>query len=480
MLEIEEPFWHVQADALLAHLMLRLWAIYGRYDRSAECGSSAKRRSGMATTCPALRVSQEKNAWTRFLNCSCLSLVCCCLGAGRTHLLPHASSGCGVARGGRHRRWSPLGDRIARSASAAHSLFRRNRLDCDSRAVRFASGFPKVAAAAPRGVALGVAAYLCSIAGVVGFLWLATALGYVAPISPLSWLTIGAIVGGTSSVIIMPTMALGKAPAAIARMLEVESAATDALSVVVAMVLLDFIVSGTADLSRPAFELARQLGIGVASGVCAAALLIPIIPPLRDMSHGYTVFLASMLALYALNESINGNGAMAVLTASLLLGNAASIVPRLFPGARGETFTASDTAVVLQDQMSFLIKSFFFFLIGLMFPREPRLIALGSVAVLVLLAVRIPAVALVMLGPRCNHQGTVAPQRVDSPWPRGGCTGDAPAPLWCCRRGKTRAGYVRRDRFQHTRICGRVYLGGPHAGQAWRRYESPVAAIECP
>ena len=256
----------------------------------------------------------------------------------------------------------------------------------------------EVAAAAPRGVALGLVGYLCSVAGVFGFLWLATALGYVRSAPPLFWLLVGAIVGGTSSVIIMPTMALGKAPPAIARMLEVESAATDALSVVVAMVVLDFIVDEAADLSRPVLELARQLGIGTAAGVCAAAVMIPLIPRLRDMGHGYTVFLASMLALYALTESFNGNGAMAVLTASLLLGNAASIVPRLFPGARGEPFTASETAAVLQDQMSFLIKSFFFFLIGLMFPKDPRLIALGAVAVLVLLVVRIPAVALVMRG----------------------------------------------------------------------------------
>jgi potassium/hydrogen antiporter len=256
----------------------------------------------------------------------------------------------------------------------------------------------EVAAAAPRGIALGLAGYVFSIAGVFAFLWLVTTLGYVSPASPLIWLMIGAIAGGTSSVIIMPTMALCNAPSVIARMLEVESAATDALSVVVTMVLLDFIVSGTADISRPALELIRQIGLGVAAGVCAAALLVPLIPRLRETSHGYTVFLASMLALYALTESFNGNGAMAVLTAALLLGNAVVIVPRLFPGARGEAFTASESAVVMQDQMSFLIKSFFFFLIGLMFPTDARLIALGGAAVLVLLAVRIPAVMLATRG----------------------------------------------------------------------------------
>jgi cell volume regulation protein A len=44
--------------------------------------------------------------------------------------------------------------------------------------------------------------------------------------------------------------------------------------------------------------------------------------------------------------------------------------------------------------MSFLIKSFFFVLIGLMFPTSPRLILLGALPVLFLLAARIPAVWL--------------------------------------------------------------------------------------
>jgi cell volume regulation protein A len=256
----------------------------------------------------------------------------------------------------------------------------------------------EVAAAAPRGIALGLAGYVFSMVAAVAFLWLATLFGFVQKTSTLVWLMVGSIVGGTSSVIIMPTMALGNAPASVARMLEVESAATDALSVVVAMVFLDFIVSGSADLSGPALALAKQVGIGFVAGVVTAALFVPLIPPLRDLAHGYTLFLAAMLALYALTESVNGNGAMAVLIASLLLGNAASIVPRLFPGARAEEFTASRTAAVMQDQMSFLIKSFFFFLIGLMFPTNPRLILLGAIAVIFLFAFRIPAVMLALHG----------------------------------------------------------------------------------
>jgi cell volume regulation protein A len=252
----------------------------------------------------------------------------------------------------------------------------------------------EVAAAAPRGIFLGLSGFVFSVIAICGFFWLFTKLGYVRPAPPLAWAMVGAIVGGTSSVVIMPTMAMAHVPSRVARMLEVESSATDALSVIVTMVMIDLIVSGSADISRPFIALGRELGVGVVLGVIAAALLVPGIPSMRDKPHGYTVFLASMLALYGITDFFRGNGAMAVLVASLLIGNASSIVPRLFPGAQGLTFSATETTRVMQDQMAFLIKSFFFFLIGLMFPKDLRQIALAAVGVLFLILMRVPAVLL--------------------------------------------------------------------------------------
>jgi potassium/hydrogen antiporter len=252
----------------------------------------------------------------------------------------------------------------------------------------------EVAAAAPRGILLGLAGFLFSMLAMYAFFWLMTALGVVRPAPPVVWVMIAAIVGGSSSIIIMPTMAMGQVPDRIAHTLEVESAATDPLCVVVAMVLIDLLLTGSEDLARPFFALGREIGLGVVMGVTAAALLVSGIPAMRDKPHGYPVFLAAMLALYALTQGINGNGAVAVLTSSLLLGNAASILPRLIPGAHSEAFTASKTTAIMQDQMTFLIKSFFFFLIGLVFPTDFRMIALAALGVLFIVVLRIPAVLL--------------------------------------------------------------------------------------
>ena len=253
-----------------------------------------------------------------------------------------------------------------------------------------------VISAAPRGIFLGLWGFIFSVAAMCLFFWAATALEFVRPVPFLTWVMVGTIVGGTSSIVIMPTLALCNVPASVARVLEVESSATDALTVVVAMVMINLVVSGSVDFSLPIISLGRELGLGVALGVVCAAVLVPGIPTMRDKPHGYTLFLGSMLGLYAVTQSLHGNGAMAVLVSSLLLGNAGSIVPRLFPGAQGHIFIATSTTSLMQDQISFLIKSFFFFLIGLMFPTDLRIIALSGVAALAIFAMRIPAVILSM------------------------------------------------------------------------------------
>jgi cell volume regulation protein A len=252
----------------------------------------------------------------------------------------------------------------------------------------------EVAAAAPRALLLSFVGFVFSLAAIYGYFWTLTELEFVKPAPPLFWILAGAIVGGSSSLILMPTLAGAKVEPRIARLVEVESSGTDAFCIVMTMVLIDLLVTGSTDLSRPFVALTREIGLGVVFGMVAAAMLIPAIPALRDKPHGYTVFLSAELILYALTDLANGNGAMAVVTSALATGNASTLVPKIIPGARPEAFIATEVSKVMQDQMTFLIKSFFFVLIGLMFPSSPRLIALGALGAVILLLFRIPAVKL--------------------------------------------------------------------------------------
>ncbi len=148
----------------------------------------------------------------------------------------------------------------------------------------------EVMSAAPRGLLLGVVGFVLSVAGIYIFLWATTALGWVRPASPVLWIMIGAIVGGSSALIIMPTVAKGKIEDRAARTLEVESSATDALCVVVTMALIDLTVKGMTEIHQPFITLGKQLGVGIGLGVVAAAIMIPAFPAFRGKTHGFTFF----------------------------------------------------------------------------------------------------------------------------------------------------------------------------------------------
>ena len=148
-----------------------------------------------------------------------------------------------------------------------------------------------VAAAGPRALILGVGGFVLSIAAVCLWLWLITEMGLIRPAPFLAWLLSGAIVGGTSSLIIMPTTAAGKIDPQTARLLEVESSSTDALSIVVTMVIVDLLVTGSSvSLARPILALSRELGLGVGVGALAASAMLPVVPALKASPHFYTAF----------------------------------------------------------------------------------------------------------------------------------------------------------------------------------------------
>ena len=87
------------------------------------------------------------------------------------------------------------------------------------------------------------------------------------------------------------------------------------------MVLVDLLVTDGVSLSRPLLALARELGVGVGVGAVGRRCCFRGAGPPEE-SHAYTAFLAAMLLVYGIASHLDGSGAMAVLTAALLLGNA--------------------------------------------------------------------------------------------------------------------------------------------------------------
>lgn len=255
-----------------------------------------------------------------------------------------------------------------------------------------------VAAAAPRALMLGLLGFALAVLATCLYALTLINLNIIKPGPLEAWIMVGAIIGGTSSLVIIPTMAGGNVDSRVARMLEVESCITDALCVVVTLVMIDIILKGTVHALYPILALAKAGGFGILLGLLGGAIYLPIMPLIKGKGHAYTVLLAWFMIVYGVVQLTGGNGALGVLACALLIGNAPDLLPKLYPRIDVSKFRNDDRAMAIHVQLTFFVKSFFFFLIGLLFPTEPRLIFIGAVLALVLAIARIPTVVISLWG----------------------------------------------------------------------------------
>lgn len=248
--------------------------------------------------------------------------------------------------------------------------------------------------AAPRSSLLGLLSF-CFAVGVVAAISMAAKW---AGVMPPSWtwthgIMLGTIVGGSSSIVIMPAMAQAKLHPKIANLVNLESALTDAFCVVGTVALID-ILGGKAAAS-PAVTLVKSFGIGLVVGAIAGLIWILFLRTLRSQEHAYPVTLSALLILYVVIDHLGGSAALGILTVAVLLGNARSLSGTIGLAERVEL----DRSVRgFHRQMAFIVKSFFFVFIGAMLGPPWGLLLFGALLGGILYAARIPSVFFATLG----------------------------------------------------------------------------------
>jgi cell volume regulation protein A len=249
--------------------------------------------------------------------------------------------------------------------------------------------------AAPRSSAIALINFLLSVFAVCGISMLAAAVGVL----PDSWtfmhgLLAGVILGGSSSIIIMPAMAQARVHPRLANLVSLESALTDAFCVVGTAAIIDLMLKGAVGGS-PLASLARSFGIGLAIGGVAGLIWLLFLRFLHSKEHAYPITLSALLVLYVVINEAGGSAALGILTIAVILGNAAGIGKKIGLAHEVEL----DRSVRgFHRQMTFIIKSFFFVFIGAMLAPPWGLIVLGGLLGLALLAARVPGTRLALLG----------------------------------------------------------------------------------
>ncbi|TLZ59695.1 MAG: hypothetical protein E6K13_09495 [Methanobacteriota archaeon] len=210
-----------------------------------------------------------------------------------------------------------------------------------------------------------VSTFLMTVLGVA--LIAIAILGY----PPLVGVLLGAILGGTSSAVVIGIVRTLRISDETKTVLTLEAVVTDVLCVVTALAIIALLRGGP---DAPAWMLASSFGLvflvslflGGAVGIGWLVLLRR--PEGKPVSYMLTV--GVLFALYAAAEIAGGSGAMAAFVFGLVLGNRTAIEARLKSLARkrrGGTLLLDDRIKKFQAELSFAVRTFFFVFLGLVF-----------------------------------------------------------------------------------------------------------------
>jgi cell volume regulation protein A len=178
-------------------------------------------------------------------------------------------------------------------------------------------------------------------------------------------LAVGAVLGCTSSTVVLPVLQqLGaREPAKVTLMLEASWG--DVLAVLTVGLLLGVGNQGGAVARHVLTGVLTQVGVAVVFAVAAGILWSRLLPVLSDARFWQVMTFSIVLVLYAGTEALGASGLIAVLAFGLTLANFPGMDPR-FRAAEEQSisFRSQESLLNFHSELAFLVRSFFFVLIG--------------------------------------------------------------------------------------------------------------------
>ena len=246
-----------------------------------------------------------------------------------------------------------------------------------------------------RALVLTVVVFLLTMAGVSLTVLLLTDL------SLLLSLIIGAIVGGTSSAVVIPFLDRMQVGASSKTLLTLESAVSDVLVIVVTIALLKAAVGGEATaVSVSLLIIASFLYAGLV-GVVTGLMWSLLLDRVRNIRNSIFITLAFLFILYGLVEKLGFSGPITALTFGITLGNIGALNDFLSNRHQFLSWIIRPTELSRREraffgETVFLLETFFFVFVGLSISlTNVSLLLTGLVVVGALLVTRLLAVRLV-------------------------------------------------------------------------------------
>ncbi|NUM88111.1 MAG: cation:proton antiporter [Bdellovibrionales bacterium] len=187
----------------------------------------------------------------------------------------------------------------------------------------------------------------------------ATAGALAMGFSPEEALVTGAIVGGTSSAVVIPMVRALRINGSTATVLVLESAITDVLCIVITFGLLDAASSGTLAIGGVLRKIGASFLFATALGMAGGVLWLKLLRRVREGEATLFTTVASAFLLFGAAELLGLSGGIAVLAFGIALANAPVIAPE------ADLPELNSTERMFFGELVFLLKTFFFLYLGL-------------------------------------------------------------------------------------------------------------------
>jgi cell volume regulation protein A len=213
----------------------------------------------------------------------------------------------------------------------------------------------------PGGLLFGVLAYSFTAALVGWIAW--TSLG----MTRRDGLLVGAIVGCTSSTIVLPVLQQWKSEKVVKIILLLESTLGDVLGVLTVGFLLQYREPGASVVGDFLTGFFSQILISLAASFLIGYGWSRLLPYLSEQQFWQVLTFSMVLLLYAGTEYLKGSGLLAVLGFGLALSNLPGKRPVMIAGPLQFSLLSEEPhekILSFHSELSFLVRTFFFVLIG--------------------------------------------------------------------------------------------------------------------
>ncbi|QMU54151.1 MAG: peptidase [Nitrosopumilus sp.] len=200
---------------------------------------------------------------------------------------------------------------------------------------------------------------------VVGFILSVVMISLAAHFA-LGWawlesILLGSIVGGSSSAIVFGLVRNIKISEETKSMLSFESALTDILATIIAFILFEAVLAGHFDIETLQETIGRAIVVGLVLGFGVGIPWMYVSTKLGNAQHAYMLTLGILFVLFFLANSFGESGALTALVFGLMIGNK-NHLSRVLKFKIPKIETDDPT----HNQLTFLVRSFFFVFVGLM------------------------------------------------------------------------------------------------------------------